>query len=222
MPKASFLECIAFERGNEPFREPFGGATNVIRRRLLHGERLTSEQVSEFTGKTPGLLDTTVSVMKKWGFTFAVDGKGRQRGFRLTNPQHQPTEANRPERSAPTRRRKRQTAEPTPQIEPLSERRRHRETDLPGTPRTVEEYRAMKEAEPGEALAVPEAAATPEAAFETMSAELMPPPQLDQNLTVYMVYRDPIDGHVKLGIRNGDKAWLAVVEGHVSLEDLRS
>ena len=215
MPRASFLECIAFERGNEPFREPFVGESNKIRRRLLHGERLTQEQ----------LLDQTVSVMKKWGFTFDVDGKGKQRGFRLTNPDYRPTEANRPERPTVKRRRKRQTDEPVPQIEPLEERRRQRET---GTPTTLEEYRASKDqdgeaaAEPAGALAVPEAAATPEAAFETMSAELMPPPQLDQNLTVYMVYRDPLDGHVKLGIRNGDKAWLAVVEGHVSLEDLRS
>lgn len=55
----------------------------------------------------------------------------------------------------------------------------------------------------------------------TMPADLMPPPQLDQELQVYLVFRDPADGSIKVGIRNGDQAWLARVEGHVEVNNLR-
>lgn len=46
---------------------------------------------------------------------------------------------------------------------------------------------------------------------------LTPVPHLDSGLVVYLTYRDPVDGSVKIGVRNGEESWLAVVEGHVDL-----
>lgn len=41
-------------------------------------------------------------------------------------------------------------------------------------------------------------------------------PSLDQGLVVYLVARDPRDGELRVGIRNGTEAWLCRVEGHVA------
>jgi biotin operon repressor len=53
--------------------------------------------------------------------------------------------------------------------------------------------------------------------------EFAPPPmalpQLDQELEVYLVFRDPATRAVKVGVRNGSVSWLCTVDAHVSAEE---
>lgn len=65
-----------------------------------------------------------------------------------------------------------------------------------------------------------EPAAPPKAQVEsTMSGALADPvPALDQALTVYLIFRDPETGDIKLGLRDGGsgESWLCAVEGHTA------
>jgi len=182
--RLSYAEALAQERGTDVPDEDLT-ATGQLRRALFRGEALTALGTAERFGVSPGFLAQAVAVMERMGYVFtrATEGDDPAYRYRLTNPEHTPSEA---------------------QVEA---QRAHSYAKQSATRKARS---ARTGAAP---VAVTEPPPTsPERHGFNYAPDLPPLPDLGAGVMVYALALND-DGTVTLGLRNGSRRWMTTVTG---------
>lgn len=188
----SFQDAIAQERQDGELPGDFDTPSGRLRQALLHGHALTPNDAAELTGGSTGLLHAVVKNMKEWGFRFEKLKGPKGNAYRLLNKAHIPRDRVRPNKPTQGPPPRRTTSKALERAEQEREQQRARPTSG-----------AIHQPNPHMNGNTPE--------------DREPTPSLDDNLEVYLVYRDRQTGDVKVGIHNREGlAWLCTVDGHVA------
>lgn len=123
-----FLEAIANERSWDPLHDESPSAK--LRRMLFRGQTVYPATAIHI-GASKGLPGAVAQNMEEWGFTFeripAADGSG-EKGFKLANRDHQPTERKKRQYGGPRRK---------PEPEPVEQKPERKRGDLSNEIRTA-------------------------------------------------------------------------------------
>jgi hypothetical protein len=167
-----------------------------VRRRLLRGEAVDPRQFAAESGGHVSLTSTAVLSLRRLGFD--VENVPGPRGvlYRVTNPEHWPsdeafdkfrTHSTEESRAARERKRARQGAKGTPGR----------------PPKAANTTAAVEPAPPVGGRDVAD-----------RDSRIPPLPDLGQPVTVYALALND-DGSITLGLRNGQRRWLTTVAGTV-------
>jgi len=196
-------QLVDIERGDTPPDAELTVASRV-RRRLFHGAVLDPYAIQDEFGVHISTVASATLTLRRLGFVVEHVPGPRGVMYRLTNPEHQPT----PEDFEADRARAR--------AESAATRERKRERDA-----AVAAALARKAQDAAAAKSKPKASNTSKTVeprptgggdVADRASGVPPLPDLGQPVTVYALALND-DGSVTLGLRNGDRRWMASVTG---------
>lgn len=195
---------LAEERGNHPADEHLS-STRLLRRRMLRGELVSVVM----PGKSRSFVSQAVTVMKRLGFEFEASGPGEERVFRVTNPEHEPTEEQYRQASHPTGVR----------VEHVKVLKGQTLCSCGAKLKTTDSLRKHVARKPGhrpvdeQPEAPPTARSVERKRVEAAAHdEMLPVPNLGQHLKVFLLMEEE-DGSLRIGLRNGTRSWVGTLDG---------